>query len=307
WTGSVWSPQVSQKVDIKGNDIHFSGLTGYPPNGAYRDLLVIDSNGKVQRSFGNLWDLSGNKDPIGSDNDHILGFTDTTSTSNIVFKTKNSDRLRIEHDGKIKLPNLQERQLTDTAKYRTLLVDPATKQIIMNYPENTGAGSGEASEIDIVSPVFENKSSLVNLYSYDNSVVNTLKDVGFKTIRNTSGRMVINVTATDKAPGKPGPVSERYDTKVVEIGYDHVYGAVPSINYAIVRDSSGITNLYNTYQDTNYIRVNLGKHNVVMYFFLKEVVTGTFVIYPTLTKSVSYLQGWLRIQTTIDRYPHNTK
>ncbi|MGE9516722.1 MAG: hypothetical protein ACQPRH_05210 [Solitalea-like symbiont of Tyrophagus putrescentiae] len=121
WTGSVWSPQVSQKVDIKGNDIHFSGLTGYPPNGAYRDLLVIDSNGKVQRSFGNLWDLSGNKDPIGSGNDHILGFTDTTSTSNIVFKTKNAERIRISSDGKvdIKTPNAYLSGLSGSSSQNT--------------------------------------------------------------------------------------------------------------------------------------------------------------------------------------------
>ncbi|MGE9615829.1 MAG: hypothetical protein ACQPRI_05955 [Solitalea-like symbiont of Tyrophagus putrescentiae] len=121
WTGSVWSPQVSQKVDIKGNDIHFSGLTGYPPNGAYRDLLVIDSNGKVQRSFGNLWDLSGNKDPIGLGNDHILGFTDTTSTSNIVFKTKNAERIRISSDGKvdIKTPNAYLSGLSGSSSQNT--------------------------------------------------------------------------------------------------------------------------------------------------------------------------------------------
>ncbi|MGE9616783.1 MAG: hypothetical protein ACQPRJ_04380 [Solitalea-like symbiont of Acarus siro] len=121
WTGSVWSPQVSRKVDIKGNDIHFSGLTGYPPNGAYRDLLVIDSNGKVQRSFGNLWDLSGNKDPIGSGNDHILGFTDTTSTSNIVFKTKNAERIRISSDGKvdIKTPNAYLSGLSGSSSQNT--------------------------------------------------------------------------------------------------------------------------------------------------------------------------------------------
>ncbi|MGE9615591.1 MAG: hypothetical protein ACQPRI_04745 [Solitalea-like symbiont of Tyrophagus putrescentiae] len=121
WTGSVWSPQVSQKVDIKGNDIHFSGLTGYPPNGAYRDLLVIDPNGKVQRSFGNLWDLSGNKDPIGLGNDHILGFTDTTSTSNIVFKTKNAERIRISSDGKvdIKTPNAYLSGLSGSSSQNT--------------------------------------------------------------------------------------------------------------------------------------------------------------------------------------------
>ncbi|MGE9516751.1 MAG: hypothetical protein ACQPRH_05365 [Solitalea-like symbiont of Tyrophagus putrescentiae] len=139
WDGYDWRPQLNQKflVSMRANNLYLSGLprkdsvvTDHPMDSRLlvgsKDPDNYPNTSYIQKWDGVPWSTYGNKNiPEG---DYVLGFTTKNSQTGInkriIFKTRGTERMRIDFDGKIDFKstdiyflNLNEQEVRDTENY----------------------------------------------------------------------------------------------------------------------------------------------------------------------------------------------
>ncbi|MGE9615828.1 MAG: hypothetical protein ACQPRI_05950 [Solitalea-like symbiont of Tyrophagus putrescentiae] len=107
WDGSVWRiPKLDDKVTITGPQIYLPEAPVQAFIGGHRmPFIMVDSKGMLQIWNNMAWNTYGDGIPSSAEpqRDLTLGFTENSDKANLVFKTDNIERMRIESFGNTKI------------------------------------------------------------------------------------------------------------------------------------------------------------------------------------------------------------
>ncbi|MGE9616784.1 MAG: hypothetical protein ACQPRJ_04385 [Solitalea-like symbiont of Acarus siro] len=328
WTGSAWQPQVSQKIVLGGTDIKFTGLaTVGTPQGTDTDyiaivnktgqlkkwrgattgvtqdttdsILMVNKTGELKKWNGTAWDAKGNTNISGGD--QTLGITDTTSTANIVFKTKNVEHMRIDNDGKMRISTKQV--FLDGPWEITAVAEQGSDDYVLVADKNKQLRTSKGRLVKEGGPGHVNTNLWYASPPYIPPGTLILDYDSMPKITGSNGEITFNLVYNNIVGGTRELLS--YNT--IKIGYDNTQGndKLPIITYAYKRSGNVQEDIYRNREETKEtvvyystddawlsIYVTIEKHNSVYIPNLKIIRNGSK---PLLDDSRMEVRGSVRV------------